>query len=382
MSAQQIQRYLDNEDTSSFSTKEFNKSPLDLYPSFTYCFVDHKGGLYDKRNFTELTGFTREEYQKVLMGEKEVVNNESDIETEKVYKMDADLVTLKKNDIFSELDSFFLNHSEWQRERSRAAYSPDFPRIYKSYQDPIKVCFTRKSVFEDGIVRQSDYLRTKYAKSLANILNIKTELVLYIHQERQLIRTFQNMPVYSYYLKKGAWPVYPINKFLFINIIRVAVLRKRPNAINPCNPNLDNDDKEFRNQAIHLVGCVPPYWIQFQHDPSTFGQCNTTKQLKQMFNMVTNYQTVLENYLPPCNEMSIVPTLSVQGESLWGNGLKIWYMDKRYEVTTNRRDFGFEMVWSSIGGFTGIFLGFSLMQIPDLAVHLISKTNALSKNEK
>ena len=101
-----------------------------------------------------------------------------------------------------------------------------------------------------------------------------------------------------------------------------------------------------------------------------------------MFDRITNYQTILDNYLPPCNEMSIVPTLSIKGATSKGNGVEIWYMDKRYEEATNRRDFGFEMFWSSIGGFTGIFLGFSLLQIPDLVVNFISKTNKSSKNKK
>ena len=378
----QIRRYLDNKDTSSFSTKEFNMSPLDLYPSFTYCFEDHKGGLYDKRNFTEVTGLTREEYQKVLMGKKELFNDKSDDKMPNVYKMDANIVTLKENDIFYTMESHFLNHSKQQKERSGAVWTHDFPRIYKSYQDPIKVCFTRKSVFEDGIVRQSDYLTTLAAKRLANILNMKTRLLFYIHQDQQLIRAFKNVPVYSYYLKKDVWPLYPVDRFLLINIVRVSVLRKRPDAINPCNPNLDDDDNEFRDQAISLVGCIPPFWTQFQHDQSVFGPCNTTVQLMDMFDRITNYQTILDNYLPPCNEMSIVPTLSIKGATSKGNGVEIWYMDKRYEEATNRRDFGFEMFWSSIGGFTGIFLGFSLLQIPDLVVNFISKTNKSSKNKK
>ena len=42
---------------------------------------------------------------------------------------------------------------------------------------------------------------------------------------------------------------------------------------------------------------------------------------------------------------------------------------------TDDCSFGFETFWSSIGGFTGIFLGFSLLQIPDLIVNFISKAN-------
>ena len=42
------------------------------------------------------------------------------------------------------------------------------------------------------------------------------------------------------------------------------------------------------------------------------------------------------------------------------------YMEDFYQEIINVRDFGFESFWSGIGGFVGIFLGYSLLQIPDL----------------
>ena len=35
----------------------------------------------------------------------------------------------------------------------------------------------------------------------------------------------------------------------------------------------------------------------------------------------------------------------------------------RYFETINSRDFGFENLWSSLGGIVGIFLGYSIMNI-------------------
>ena len=42
------------------------------------------------------------------------------------------------------------------------------------------------------------------------------------------------------------------------------------------------------------------------------------------------------------------------------------YEEKYYEEIQYVRDFGFESFWSGIGGFVGIFLGYSMMQFPDL----------------
>ena len=83
----QIRRYFDNEDNTSFGSKEFNKSPLDLYPSFSYCFEDKEGGLYDKRKFTEFTGLTRIDYKRILTGERQLQDNVSDSNLQNIFDL-------------------------------------------------------------------------------------------------------------------------------------------------------------------------------------------------------------------------------------------------------------------------------------------------------
>ena len=46
--------------------------------------------------------------------------------------------------------------------------------------------------------------------------------------------------------------------------------------------------------------------------------------------------------------------------------LKIEYLDKYYEEIKEIKEFGFEDFISGMGGFIGIFLGYSMMQIPQL----------------
>ena len=41
-------------------------------------------------------------------------------------------------------------------------------------------------------------------------------------------------------------------------------------------------------------------------------------------------------------------------------------MDDSYQEIENVQDFNFESFFSSLGGFVGIFLGYSLLQVPDL----------------
>ena len=46
--------------------------------------------------------------------------------------------------------------------------------------------------------------------------------------------------------------------------------------------------------------------------------------------------------------------------------LRFHFVSEDYQEIVNLRDFGFEAFWSSIGGFMGMFLGYSCLQITEL----------------
>ena len=369
MSSIQLKRYFDNEDTSSSHKKEFNQSPNDLYPSFTYCFEDNEGGIYDEKITPQITGMNRSHYQKVLTGQISSFSSESSQNILSISDIDTDNVTLTLNNVILYMDSHFFNNSKHQVKKFGKVH--DTLPFYKSYEDPVKICFTRKSLFEKGIVREYEYVYLKDAKTLVSLFNRKTEISLYIHQDYHLTRAFNNLPVYSYRLKKGAWPLIPLDIFLDLNIVIVSMLRERFDGKQPCNPSLINDDKEFRNRAMEIIGCIPPYWKQFESEISSLKQCNTSKELKTAFDQIKRIDQIMDTYMPPCNEMSIVTTLHVRQN--WGSGLNTKYMVKDYEETVHRRDFGHEMFWSGFGGFTGMFLGFSLLNILDFVLQLMGR---------
>ena len=154
---------------------------------------------------------------------------------------------------------------------------------------------------------------------MVSIFNRKTKISLYIHQDFHLTRAFKKFPVYSYRLKKGAWPLKPLDIFLDLNIVIVSMLRERFDGKQPCDASLVNDDKEFRNRAMGIIGCIPPYWRQFQSDTSTLNSCNTSNELKAAFDQIKRIDQVMDTYIPPCSEMSIVTTLHVRQN--WNSGL-------------------------------------------------------------
>ena len=50
--------------------------------------------------------------------------------------------------------------------------------------------------------------------------------------------------------------------------------------------------------------------------------------------------------------------------------MELAYMDESYQEFINAREFGFESFWAGVGGFVGMFLGYSFLQIPDTLTEL------------
>ena len=61
--------------------------------------------------------------------------------------------------------------------------------------------------------------------------------------------------------------------------------------------------------------------------------------------------------------------------------LEIIHGSEMYQEIENVKDFGVESCWSGIGGFVGIFLGYSLLQIPELIANYfeLSRKRILSQ---
>ena len=365
MSTLQILRYFENKSTSSITYRKFNNVPSDLYPSFSICVEDEYGGIYNRQYFSVKFGDSskRVDYQTKLKGESQANMNSSNLNiSENIFEMDIESTTNDWRAMLSYYKLTIINGSRTIKNMYGDIWAPDFPNIYLSYQDPLKLCFTRKTIFEKDIIRREDLLWMQRAKSLLSILGPRAKIILYIHPQGQLIRNFDR-PVHDF----GIYYFTPSDNYMVINIVQVSVLRKRPDGEFPCNPDLNDDDEEFRNLVMQKVGCIPPYWNRLSQS-LTISLCNSSAQLQKIYQEIKNFKQVMDQYTPPCSDMSIVSTLHLDYQR---TGVRIHYMNYGFEEIINQRDFGFEMFWSSIGGFTGMFLGASLLQIPDFIFRLL-----------
>ena len=91
--------------------------------------------------------------------------------------------------------------------------------------------------------------------------------------------------------------------------------------------------------------------------------------------MISDSKRILEFKESPCNEMTLLSINSVNNEPSpkpHDVSFCFIYSDKIYEEIKYSAKMGFESWLSNVGGFSGIFLGYSMMQMPDLLIFFMN----------
>ena len=159
------------------------------------------------------------------------------------------------------------------------------------------------------------------------------------------------------------------HKAIKFRVSQTTLLRKRSVQNDPCNNKIENHDKFLLKSVSNDSGCVPPYWRSIIGNSSSLEICNSPEQLKKIYDITKYYKKILDDYDAPCLDMFTSAVWNEQGNNDSTlcekcTNIEIVYLDKYYEEIEETKDFGFEDFISGLGGFIGIFLGYSMMQIP------------------
>ena len=103
-------------------------------------------------------------------------------------------------------------------------------------------------------------------------------------------------------------------------------------------------------------------WIQ-----NEFEICQSSKQLRDANFLIENKKDFMESYDPPCVEMNTMvmvnKDLPQEKDEL---KIVIRYTEDVYQKIENIKDISLLAFFAQWGGFLGIFLGYSFLQIPEL----------------
>ena len=379
----QVVKYLDNNDASSIHYKEFNKDRNNKYPTFSICFEGEK---FYYKNFEdplfESLGMNSLQYSNALKGRPSYVSkyNPSKKMYEKVPRNFKDVANINFNqlvynlsDVVSGLDlvAYNANHTKHYPEALKQSglkkYS--FKLTYQTWNER---CFTRISDDEDGVRRKYDFLSMRYS-ILKDKLFEGTEFKLIVHYPGQMIRSMHKPGLTASFnaltSQMGGLKI----KLRELFIQQVTVLKKRKNSNQPCNDKIVDDDAKFINEVIKKAGCIPVYLKSLSSQALKYEECRSQEQLSNVYEILGDYKDALRSYNPPCIDMSVVlrdqhnQPLKNQHQEI---DIKLIYNEGKYQEIVNTRDFGMDNFWISVGGFVGLFLGYSLSQISELFVRI------------
>ena len=270
---------------------------------------------------------------------------------------------------------------------NRKNNTEDVP-IYISYQNPLRVCFTRNVTYEKDFPLDRDHVTLDATKI------VESELILYIlfHQKGRMLNEASEG---SYILLKPKEVQDTISRekngsiyHIELKMNQMEVLRKRPDADPPCDGSLHDEDRKLIHIAIKEKGCVPTFWERFatHEELETLNKCQTQEQLRKMTKLLWHYKHVSKLIQPLCQETTITTMLNKRAAATNDGRHQLvasfFYTKEKYKEITNTKAFQEEDLLSMCGGYVGIFLGYSLFQLASIAENFVSLVVRTCRQER
>ena len=386
MTIRMIGRLREDRSATLISYRRYGDTIEHKYPDFSVCVKDDHLYRYNGSAIFKAYKINPTEYKMLLEG-KPAYRFKYDA-TSRLYDKIPLPPTHETNFTFDQMakDSYELSDivkgAEFQTKDARSSIvyrkrkriglqkTVDEPPFFISYRSSKFLCFTRKSMmvewYNSMAIRNKDYLYLDLS-----FLDSTTEVDILIHYPGQLMR-YLDSPILALdsLEMKG-------NKYK-VKITHSTVLQKRFTKHEPCVEN-DDYDLYLQEAVINKIKCIPPFWMYKRKSNSHIKECTSIEMLKEINGVIVDiykenfdYSSSVLKRLeidPPCLDMfnSIVWS-SNSSRKLDVNSalIKISYLEKYYEEIRQVEDFGALDFVSNVGGFIGLFLGYSILQIPEL----------------
>ena len=374
-------QYLENNDASVVTINRFNQKPSDAYPAFSFCLKGTAIHWYHKLAIFDAYSINVGQYESLLKGEEafKYLQNESLRSYSKIPVSYGD-GSSRNFDKFHLDVADFMYGLKFVSERKEETFnylhgkSVGEQPFYISYHTTDMICFSRNPNDSLNSIRISDLL-TFNSSILGQDVYRDAEIQIFVHYPSHLLNSFDNsrykaqMGFFARSLLHGQNGHKQSPKILELSISQAKILRKRTDANVPCNDEIRDYDKFLKLQIINELNCIPIYWNpEFEKDLD-LGICQSQTELKKAFEYTAQIKSIIDSNDNPCEDMILQVTSKINQHPLIPpNDISVafLYTDKYYEEIAYIRAFGFESFFSGVGGFVGIFLGYSMMQLPEL----------------
>ena len=377
--------YAENKDQVFVSIQTYNHHAAAKYPTFSICFRGTEFHWYRDINIFNSYGIDPYQYELMLKGERAIkyeFNDSSEL-YDKIAISSADGVDVEFNKFHVRLEDVIKEMEFVTDEPRNVIHYPNLSKtgldkhIHLSYQSPDRICFTRSSNDPPNLVRLHDIL-TLNSDVFEQVIYWDTQVEIFIHYPGQLIASLHK-PKYKAsfrYLLSILNEFYnqKANNVLEFKISQTKVLRKRHKSTErPCNPDIRDYDKYFQLEVVKILKCVPVYWKDALHKDTNLTVCLSAENLREAFRYVSDTAKFLAQKDTPCTEMYLlsIDSVNYKPDPIPSDiAIAFRYTEKIYEEITYSKQTPFENWLSNVGGFVGIFLGYSMMQFPAFLMYI------------
>ena len=142
-------------------------------------------------------------------------------------------------------------------------------------------------------------------------------------------------------------------------VTKVEILRRRNKAQDSCLEGSINWDESKFTKKVNEISCTAPY----QEPYKNFSTCTTGSELERWFDWATDSKHLRE----PCQTMPMIDSellndMKTNEESFL---ITIGYPNEA-KVITQSRAVDTDALIGNIGGYIGLFLGYAIVQLPEL----------------
>ena len=389
MTYSQIKTYQRNTDVSVVTYQSFNQEPRDTYPTISICALSVKYLWLTQQMISQIltnfkvngTNMTADNYHNMMAGHANPTGDFHKIQFDDVkfdFMIDPQVLEMFNIELTNNSYIDEINNPTWQSMYSTGP-------MYVSYEDPYAICISKEFRYMPNTTFKTVTFTLNLQPHFVDMLGTYGYLYLYLHDAGQLIRSMSKPQI-----KLSSRDLQNIKdsvgqasyKWIALHFNKMERIQKRPNANVPCD--VDNDDIHYLATAVQLTRCIPAYWKRFVPEMTAIHfadkeDCTNRSQYKLLnneylptLNKARGFQTVAMHYKKPCIE-STYAVANEKKQYLLGSSLRVTidFNTESYLNIENTEAFDVESMWSAIGGFIGIFLGYSMLQVPQLVLELL-----------
>ena len=365
-----IWKFDKDDSISSVKFQYFHEDINSIYPSVSLCF----GRPVEKEKLKTISKLVAAQYPNFLKGI--LYDKYMD---KRIHNISYENATINVSDYLTRISMGLKNGSRFNYLHGRKSsvmrnhYSTDMnstwsPVFYMETIVPEEKCFTFDIT----------YFPNKPIKYFGFAL--KPEL-LQICCKRGTNTGFKIRLSYPHHVRRSGFSekLLPIlfnddqNKQINLHLVvkRMEIIKYRNEKYMKCYENEFRDDMELDVALMEKVGCRPPNFKFNQKFPNCTSQEEMKKVIELMSDIHETPPGTSKDYLSPCQQISsldydVEKKLRNLGAFTKGLVVIIKKFPGRFTEFKQVKDYNLESLIGNAGGYIGMFLGFSILQLADL----------------